>query len=239
MEIPRGGGGKGAEHFEAEELAPLLDRLIDLLGLEPVNSAITSRVVGCSIALLSAFAKGHPRMHAMLSGCCASSRMRLAALGFEIGNLVARTEHPGILEGCARLLGAILAPALSPVYYYSPCNSDDLSAMYGVAEKIVTGKNDDNIPNSKSVSFGKSSYQAWAEAGADNSGIVAPKVNISKSGGIRLHLSDDDDQKEAQRTTTPLSLGSAEIEHGVLLRCHQFAILRSDRCPLWGVRDSY
>ena len=94
------GGGLGgesssvAEAFEGAVLAPLLDRLVDLLSLEPVDSSTTSRVVACSLAALFALSRGHPRTHAMLAGALSPPKSTTTATATPTANMAGGRGDP-------------------------------------------------------------------------------------------------------------------------------------------------
>jgi hypothetical protein len=87
-----------------------LSRLIELLSLEPIDSPATSRSVGCTVAILSSWVKGHPVTHRFLA-----TYPLLGELSYELNALVSKTEHPGLLHQIAILLYGLYSPCLVPV----------------------------------------------------------------------------------------------------------------------------
>ena len=86
-----------------------MSRCVELLSLEPIDSPSTSRVVACTCAILASFARGHAGAHKALA-----TYPLLGELGFELHALVAKSEHPGLLDQAASLVAVVLGPASLP-----------------------------------------------------------------------------------------------------------------------------
>jgi len=91
-------------------ISAFLSRLIEFLSLEPIDSPVTSRIVGCALAILAAFVKGSVVSHRILA-----TFPLLGELCFELNALISKSDHPGLLYQVAILVSGIFSPSLVPV----------------------------------------------------------------------------------------------------------------------------